>query len=733
VWRKDRVLLIVHRALGLLVFLFLAAGLPACTGEIVAPPCDACAPGRHGPVPPPGRGAGPSPSDPAAQQTCRAVAPPARLVDLAPAFPGLPALNEPVALARPPGGHAWYVLERHGRVRRFEARPGANTMDEVVDLTAEVDAVGDGGLVAAAFHPRFAATGKLFLSYTALGGTVMRSRVIMLASDDGGEHFPAASRRVLFDFDQDNPWRIHLNADLQFGPDGFLYAGFGDGSPQGDPQGRAQDRSDYRGKILRVDVDHGEPYAVPADNPFVHQGGMPEIYALGLRNPWRFTFDRQSGTLWAGDVGAYTWEEIDRIPAGGNMGWPIHEGNSCLGGGPCDSDGFVAPVVDYPHPREGAAVVGGFVYHGAAIPALTGRYLFADYARGDLFALSAEGQPELLASTGRRLVSFAEETNGELLLVDLAGGEILRVEPAAPEPGLVADRLSQTGCFLASDPSKPARGLIPYEVRVPFWSDGAEKRRFLALPAGEHLTVRGDGRLVLPVGAVLAKQFFLAGRPIETRLMMKYRDTQWVGYSYAWDEAGTDAVLVPNEGITLDRGAATWSYPSRGDCLGCHNQDRGLGLEVSQLEAGAPRPGAARVADSLASLERLGLVDGDVPSLAPLPLVDGKAPLELRARSYLHENCSICHTREGPTPVDMDLRFTTPLAQTRLCGVLPTEGSIGVTEAARLVPGHPARSILSVRMRAHGRDHMPPIGPREVDEHGAALVDAWIQKLAGCP
>jgi uncharacterized repeat protein (TIGR03806 family) len=707
----------------------LADLVAGCTGEIL-PDSTQVVSERHPPD-----AAVPAMASNEVNHTCRAAAPPDDLVEARSAFPLLPAFTESVAIAGPVN-RRWYVIERKGKVRWFEARPDADHVNDVVDLTAEVDPQGDAGLVGIAFHPRFgqAGEGRLFLSYTALGGTVMRSRIISLTTPDGGDTFPADSRKVIFDFDQTNPWRIHLNGDLRFGPDGFLYAGFGDGSPMGDGDGHAQNRNDYRGKILRVDVDHGDPYAVPASNPFVGQPAMPEVYALGFRNPWRFSFDRRTGELWAGDVGAYTWEEIDKVSAGANLGWNVREGNHCLNGPLCVDDGFTAPVAEYAHDNQASAVVGGFVYHGTALPALAGRYVFADYSRGEVYALDAQARPELVARTGRRITSFAEEPSGELLIVDLGGGEILRLEPAMPAAALVAPLLSGTGCFEPGDLHQPAPGLLPYEVRVPFWSDGADKTRYLALPEGEHATIRADGQFLLPVGSVLVKQFQLAGRPIETRLMMKYREGQWAGYSYAWEAAGTEARLVAEEGETLlEGGTQLWSFPSRRNCLGCHNRDRALGLEVDQLDLDVDPAGNVRPTSTLSRWRQAGLVEGEVPTIPRLPRVDGKAPLEQRARAYLHTNCSICHSPGGPTPVDMDLRFATTFSQARLCEVAPAEGDLGVAGAQRLVPGDPSRSLLALRMRAHGRDHMPPIGPQLVDDKGLALVEAWIRGLAHCP
>jgi uncharacterized repeat protein (TIGR03806 family) len=339
-----------------------------------------------------------------------------------------------------------------------------------------------------------------------------------------------------------------------------------------------------------------------------------------------------------------------------------------------------------------------------------------------------------VARTARRIVSFAEEPGGEPLVLDLASGQILRLAPALPAAGPVARRLSESGCLLLADPRLPAPGLVPYEVRVPFWSDGADKRRFLALPSGARVRIQPDGRLLLPTGSVLVKQFFFAERPIETRLMMKYGDGQWAGYSYAWDEDGREAWLVgESEVLVRSWQGLSWTYPQRAQCLGCHTEDRGLGLEVAQLDPGWSPPGGPPVVPALFALQELGLLEGEIPAVPRLPRLDGRAPLSQRARAYLHVNCANCHTRGGPTPVDLDLRYSTPLADTRLCGVAPTTGDLGVVAAARLSPGAPERSVLALRMRASGRDHMPPIGPRLVDRAGVALIEAWIRRLSGCP
>jgi glucose/arabinose dehydrogenase len=324
-----------------------------------------------------------------------------------------------------------YVIERAGRLRRFAGDPRVTAAAVALDITHLVDAAGDTGLVGFDFHPRFAETGHVYLSYAAPGGPVVTSRIARFTSTDGGLTFDATTATTILDIEQTHPGRIHLNADLRFGPGGHLYAGFGDGGPQGDPEGHAQRLDSLRGKILRIGVDGAEPYAIPSDNPFVGVAEREEIFALGLRNPWRFSFDRLTGDLWVGDVGAGDREEIDIVRPGANLGWPLLEGRQCVEPMTCDAGGpFVEPIAEYPHGAAGASVTGGFVYRGRALPALAGHYVFGDFMTGEIFAVNSDGALMVVARTGRRLVSFAEDSSEEILAVDFASGRIFRVGAA---------------------------------------------------------------------------------------------------------------------------------------------------------------------------------------------------------------------------------------------------------------------------------------------------------------
>jgi mono/diheme cytochrome c family protein len=221
---------------------------------------------------------------------------------------------------------------------------------------------------------------------------------------------------------------------------------------------------------------------------------------------------------------------------------------------------------------------------------------------------------------------------------------------------------------------------------------------------------------------------------VETRLMMKYREGQWTGASYVWDREGAEAQLVADsEALTATFGGVEWHYPSRRACLDCHNSDRSLGLEAAQLDLVRVYPETGRTANQLQTWQRMGLVEGPIPDGPRLPRDGEEGSLEARARAYLHVNCAVCHTRNGPTPVDMDLRFGTLVGDMRVCEVLAKEGDLGIPDARRLYPGTPQLSIISRRMHLTGPGRMPPLGPQLVDEEGVALIDAWISSLGGCP
>ena len=333
----------------------------------------------------------------------------------------IPSLQRPVDLQADGSGRL-FVIEKPGRIRIIENDQLLET--PFLDITDRVGSNGnEQGLLGFAFHPRYQENGRFFVNYTETSGG---DTVIARFQVSSEPHIADPSSEVqLLGIDQ--PFANHNGGVLAFGPDGFLYAGLGDGGSQGDPNGNAQNTGVLLGKILRIDVDSAEPYAVPSDNPFGN-----EVWAYGFRNPWRFSFDRATGDLYIGDVGQNQWEEIDFLPAGSpggaNFGWDHREGaHDYEGGGP---DGMIDPVAEYSHPEGGCSVTGGYVYRGS-MPEWQGIYLYGDYCTGIIWGLiQTDGgwQTQQLFDVDVTITSFGQDEQGEVYLISDNGG-IFRLAP----------------------------------------------------------------------------------------------------------------------------------------------------------------------------------------------------------------------------------------------------------------------------------------------------------------
>lgn len=661
-------------------------------------------------------------------------------VELEVAFGGL-TFDQPVFLLPHPtltSPQRWYVVDLGGTIETFEEGDVASTTAFTRAVTNDGTQGDERGLLGFALHPDFASNGRAFVHYQ--DGN-LNSRLHEITSADGGLTFTAAASPLLTLAD---PYGNHNGGMIAFGPeDGFLYIGMGDGGLADDPLESGQDTTLLFGKILRIDVDSGTPYGIPADNPFAGSAiDAEEIYAWGFRNPWRFSFDTGTGDLWVGDVGQDAWEEIDRVELGGNYGWDDREGSHCFEEpAPCTGGGLIGPVVEHPQP-EYQSITGGYVYRGDAIPALAGHYVYGDYVTGEIHAVFDDELTGLpvsrpVLSPGFNISSFGQGLDGEVYVLSYGGGldEIYKIVPSGgPATSTFPQTLSATGCFDESDPRVPAPGLIPYDVNASLWSDGAEKRRWMALPDGETIDVDAvTGDWSFPDGTVLVKEFSLGDQLLETRLLVLHTDGNWAGYSYEWDENETDATLLP-AGKTRTVGSQVWAYPSRGECLQCHTDaaGRALGPETAQMNRAVLYPGNL-LADQMDTLEHIGLFTTPPARLDPLPAFDGSASPELRARSYLHANCSNCHRPGGTGQGPADFLYSTTLAGMGVCDVAPENGNMGVSGAALLTPGDPSLSLLSLRMHALDSFRMPDVGSRVVDPQGTALVDAWIEGIAACP
>ena len=341
--------------------------------------------------------------------------------------------SSPVSLQQAPGDSTrWFAVEQAGVIRVFANDQAAAAAPAFLDISSRVISGGERGLLGMAFHPNFPATPEVFVSYTGDSGG-LTSFVSRFTSADGGLTLDPASEIVILTVPQIRT--NHNGGHIVFGPDGNLYFGLGDGGGAGDPDENAQNNTNLLGTMVRIDVNGGTPYAIPAGNPFganqtcpqgVTVGGQdcPEIFAWGLRNPWRFSFDSQTDLLWLGDVGQGAWEEVDVILEGGDYGWDDREGAHCYEPAAGCINDSIEPISEYGR-SLGQSITGGFVYRGSAIPALVGWYVFGDFGSGRIFAVPADSQtgtaPTDLLSSGLSISTFAEGIDGELYVIDYGG------------------------------------------------------------------------------------------------------------------------------------------------------------------------------------------------------------------------------------------------------------------------------------------------------------------------
>jgi glucose/arabinose dehydrogenase len=355
---------------------------------------------------------------------------------------------DPVLVTSPrDGSKRLFVVEQAGRIRIISG--GTLLATPFLDLRGAITSGGERGLLGLAFHPKFTTNHFIYVNFTDVNGNTAISRYTVSSNPNVANRF--GGLRILT---IKQPYANHNGGNIAFGADGYLYIGMGDGGGTGDPGNRAQNLGSLLGKMLRIDVDHqaaGKRYAIPPSNPFANTTGLDEIWSRGLRNPWRWSFDRSTRQLWIGDVGQSRWEEIDRSnpssthPAGwaANYGWPVLEGRACYRPSTgCSTRGKTAPLVVYGHSATtvgNCSVTGGFVYRGAAYPVLTGVYLFGDFCSGRIWGVSATAAspatPTLLrsptASPRLSISSFGEDEAGELYVADRGGGRIYRITATA--------------------------------------------------------------------------------------------------------------------------------------------------------------------------------------------------------------------------------------------------------------------------------------------------------------
>lgn len=683
---------------------------------------------------------------------------------LADAFPGT-FLSGAMDMDWPAGSNEPFVLQRGGHIVRLH---GGGTRTLVLNFEGSVAARGEGGALGMALHPKFADAADphpyVYVWYN-FDGNPTRQRLSRFTWNPTTKVFVPGSQLVMVE--QIEGATEHNGAHIRFGPDGFLYFANGDDT-RSEVTTQRLNAGLFSG-IFRIDVDsrggavsHAPPrqptsattqgYFIPNDNPFVGVAGANEEYfALGFRNPYSFNFDRANGALWLGDVGDSFREEINRVTAGSNYGWPFLEGTKQVRPGNPTIGTARLPTYEYLHASLGdlTAVSGGYVYRGAALPELAGKLLYSDWPTGRVWALDtvAATRTSLVESNWQNApVGFGQDAAGEIYLI--AWSRILKVV-RAPAPHAVPKKLSETHLFRNLSTLKTSSSLVPYAIRSPLWSDGAVKERWAYVPPGTTATMTASGEVTLPVGSMLIKHFALppAAQPVggrtrnlETRVLVVGTDTTY-GVTYRWNSQGTDADLVV-EGVDetiadmTPAESRTWHFPSTGECWSCHRpENRVLAFRGEQLNF--PLPGGA---EQLASLAAQGVFDAASIGSSPAPLAspsDPAASIEDRASAYLAANCSPCH-HPGASYLGGTTWNALPNVAPGSRGLVnaphhnyPMASAFGLPNAPLVAPGNPNGSILMRRIKSTDPDlRMPALGRTKVDPVAETVLDAWITSLA---
>ncbi len=686
------------------------------------------------------------------------------------AWPGVD-FRHPLFIGRDATSERFLVVEQSGRIL-------ALARDQSVVSSNLFFTLPDHDFYSFYFHPGFATNRFVFIfangpntkqtnsAGVELGGTNKFNRILRYQVTTDGRADPASEAEII-------KWwsNGHNGGEMAIGRDGMLYITSGDGTSDSDTNDSGQNITDLNSGVLRLDIEHpdaGKLYSIPKDNPFWKiPGARPELWAYGFRNPWRMTMDPADGAMLIGDIGQDLWEYIHVLKRAGNYGWSVREGSHPFR--PLRKQGphpFTNPLIEHSH-AEARSITGGFFYQGSRYADLRGAYIYGDYGTGKIWGLRRKGNQVTwlreLADTPHQPLGFCEGRDGEIFYADYAGA-IYELEPTPPDTRKLAPfprTLSESGLFAQVKGHVMQPGVIPYSVNSPLWSDGAHKERFLALPGEAQIQFHDTGGWKFPEGTVLVKSFALdleEGNPasrkwVETRFML-IEQNEWVGYSYRWNEEQTEAFLVEAKGQDRDykikdarapggTRKQTWHYPSRAECMTCHSRAAQFVLGVTTLQMNREHDyGGGRKANQVRTLDHLGIFTQKADKNGVFPFdkppekmgtlvnpYDEAADLELRARSYLHANCSHCHVEAGGGNSAITLRATTKTELTRLIGVPPLHDKFGITDALLVAPGSPERSVLMQRLVRINQGGMPPLAKSRVDDAAVKMMGEWIKQL----
>lgn len=708
--------------------------------------------------------------------------------------------NVPICLRTPPGEtQRLFVCEKGGTIDLVPDVTAENpTSSLFLNLASivnsrsdeQIDTGGESGLLSMAFHPDYATNRLFFVFYTVGIDGLRYQRVSQFTTQSENPNLADPTSEIVF-IEQRDQANNHNGGDLHFGPsDGYLYISVGDEGEANDTRLNSQlINKDLFSGILRIDVDklpgnvaptaHSSikldddnlpRFSIPVDNPYVNIGGgtwdgtyngsvvsgtvRREFWATGLRNPWRMSFDPATEKLWCADVGQDDWEEIDIITRGGNYGWVYREGNH-LGKRttnppiPANFDELYheEPVYEYPRGGNfgGYSVTGGVVYRGTRIASLYGKYIFADYGSGNVWAMDSENyQIERIAGEGGIIAFGYDPSNQDVLLADNSG--IVRRLVATTATGNFPATLSETGLFADLSDLSPSPGVTPYSVNLPFWSDHAIKSRWFVIPDGtSSFTTSENDSWSLPSGTIWVKHFDLemergnpaSKRRIETRLIVKNNSGSY-GVSYRWNEDQSEAFLAEDSGEDFilnitDNGSPapqTWRIPSRAECLICHTSQAGHALSFNTRQLNLQSSILGYSGNQLDTLETHGFFANSLgsPNLLPRHIRPDETSYstEARVRSYIAVNCSYCHKDGATAPASWDGRPELLLEQTGLINGDPNSNG-GDAANKLIVPGDAAHSIVLSRVaETNGFSRMPPIGSNVIDETSVSLLTDWI-------
>jgi len=670
-------------------------------------------------------------------------------------FPKLK-FNECLDIAIAPGSDRLYVVERRGKIFSFPHRPDVAAADLAIDFATEIPDLKQ--VYAFTFHPNFADNRYCYVCYLkaanlADGTHVARFRML----DTDPPTIDAGSETTLITWLSGG----HNGCSLKFGPDGCLYISTGDGAPASPPDTMktGQDISDLLSSILRIDVDHaddGKNYRIPSDNPFVGlKGARGEVWAYGLRNPWRMSFDRQTGDLWVGDVGWELWEMLYRVERGGNYGWAVMEGRqSTHPEWPRGPTPILPPTIDHLH-TESSSITEGLTYYGSRLKELYGMHIYGDYDTGKFWGFRYENGKVVdhreLADTTHRVVGFGETHDGELLVLDHIAGTIHRLapNPQQAQSSTFPRKLSESGLFASITAQTPAPGVIAYSINAEPWADHAVAERWVAVP--NELSIKAEGTMwSFPKDSVLVKTLSLdlqqgdpsSRRRVETQIL-HFDGSEWQPYTYQWSDDQSDAMLVGAGGTErrfeiVDAAAVggkrqqTWRFLGRAECQRCHNKWSGPALAFNTPQLNRDHEYGGVAATQLDTFAHIRLIEKPVATEDRPMLVDPRdasAELNGRARAYLQANCAHCHRKHAGGSVLSHMHFDLPLDKTNMVGARPTQGTFGIHAAQVIAPGDPFRSILLYRMAKLGSGRMPHIGSTEVDRAGVELFYDWLREV----